>query len=124
MPIGLSIKERSAGEEGDAGHDEQDAEPTDGGDGLVKDEDGGEEAEDVADANEGVGQGEVVVAKDVEPEEGGASHGEAGGGELPVEEGAAEEGPCPGEGEHLGQRELEEDLAGDEQEGLDGGEDE
>ena len=39
-----------------------------GGDRLVKDEDGGEEAEDVADAEQRVGQGEVVVAKDVEPE--------------------------------------------------------
>ena len=43
-------RHRSAGEEGDTGHDQEDAQPTDGGDGLVKDEDGGEEAEDVADA--------------------------------------------------------------------------
>lgn len=39
-----------AGKEGDTGHDQEDAQPTDGGDRLVKDEDGGEEAEDVADA--------------------------------------------------------------------------
>ena len=38
-----------------------------GGDGLMKDEDRGEEAEDVADAEQRVGQGEIVVAKDVEP---------------------------------------------------------
>ena len=41
----------------------------------MKDEDGGEEAEDVADAEQWVGQGEVVVAKDVEPEQGGGAHG-------------------------------------------------
>ena len=45
-----SPEEALAGEEGDAGHDQEDAQPADGGDGLVKDEDGGEEAEDVADA--------------------------------------------------------------------------
>ena len=57
-----------AGEEGYTGHDQEDAQPTDGGDRFVKDEDGGEETEDVADAEQWVGQGEVVVAKDVEPE--------------------------------------------------------
>ena len=70
-------RHRSAGKEGDTGHDQEDAQPTDGGDGLVKDEDRGEETEDVADAEQRVGQGEVVVAKDVEPEQGGAGHGDA-----------------------------------------------
>ena len=43
----------------------------------MKDEDRSEETEDVADAEQRVGQGEIVVAKDVEPEQGGAGHGDA-----------------------------------------------
>ena len=43
----------------------------------MKNEDGGEEAKDVADAEQRVGQGEIVVAKDVEPKQGGAGHGDA-----------------------------------------------
>ena len=90
----------------------------------MKDEDGSEEAEDVADAEQWVGQGEVVVAKDVEPKQGGGAHGDPRGGELPVEEGAAEEGPRPGEREHFGEGKLEEGLSGDEEDGLEGGKDE
>lgn len=43
---------------------------------------------------------------------------------MPVEKGAAEEGPRPREGEHLGEGKLEERLAGDEEDGLEGREDE
>ena len=119
-----SLEAALAGEEGDAGHDQEDAQPTDGGDRLVKNEDGGEKAEDVADAEQWVGQGEVVVAKDVEPKQGGGAHGNPRGRELPVEKGAAEEGPRPGEGEHFGEGKLEEGLSGDEKDGLEGGKDE
>ena len=80
-----SLEAALAGEEGDAGHDQEDAQPADGGDGLVKNEDGGEKAEDVADAEQWVGQGEIVVAKDVEPKQGGGAHGNPRGRELPVE---------------------------------------
>lgn len=72
-----SLEEALAGKEGDTGHDQEDAQPTNGGDRLVKDEDGGEEAEDVADAEQRVCQGEIVVAKDVEPKQGGTGHGDA-----------------------------------------------
>ena len=88
----------------------------------MKNEDGGEEAEDVADADEGIGEGERVMTEDVEPDEGGGEHGEAGGGVLPDGEDAAEEGKGPGEGAGAGEGELEEDLSADEEEALEGGE--
>ena len=90
----------------------------------MKNEDGGEEAKDVADAEQRVGQGEIVVAKDVEPKQGGGAHGNPRGRELPVEKGAAEEGPRPGEGEHFGEGKLEEGLSGDKEDGLEGRENE
>lgn len=65
-----------------------------------------------------------MVAKDVEPKQRGGAHGNPRGRELPVEEGAAEEGPRPGEGEHFGEGKLKEGLAGDKEDGLEGRENE
>ena len=112
----------SAGEEGDADHDEKNAEPAGEGDGFVENEDGGKETEDVADADERIREGKGIVAEDVEPDEGGGEHGEAGGRKVPNGKDAAEEGEAPGEGAGAGEGELEEDLAADEEEALEGGE--